>query len=186
MLFPAAAFAVHQLRYELAYGSRASAALSAQGHGYLTSLAPWVALLLALALGSFLARLARAGSGRLELPLRRAFGGLWLLASCCLLATYSLQEWLEGLFAAGHPGGFEGVFGHGGWWAIVLSLAAGLVVAALLRLAAAVAELVSRAAPARLAALRALLAPLSASLARRPPLAGASAGRAPPGIGLAA
>ena len=27
MLFPAAAFAVHQLRYELAYGSQTSAAL---------------------------------------------------------------------------------------------------------------------------------------------------------------
>ena len=31
MLFPAAAFAVHQLRYQLAYGSRTGAALSAQG-----------------------------------------------------------------------------------------------------------------------------------------------------------
>src|SRR5580704_13615839 len=85
MLFPAAAFAVHQLRYELAYGSRAGAALSAQGHGYLTSLAPWVAVLVALALGSFLARLARAGGGELEARPRRAFAGLWLLASACLL-----------------------------------------------------------------------------------------------------
>jgi len=186
MLFPAAAFAVHQLRYELAYGSRAGAALSAQGHGYLTSLAPWVAVLLALALGSYLARLARAGGGHLDVRPRRAFSELWLVASGCLLLTYSVQEWLEGLFVAGHPGGFAGVFGHGGWWAIVLSIAAGLVVAALLRVATVVAEIVSRVAPARAAAARLLGRLVSVSLARRAPLADASAGRAPPGMCLAA
>jgi hypothetical protein len=186
MLFPAAAFAVHQLRYELAYGSGSGAALSAQGHGYLTSLAPWVAVLVALALGSFLVRLARAGGARLDLRPRRAFAELWLVASGCLLATYSVQEWLEGLFAAGHPGGFAGVFGHGGWWAIVLSIAAGLLIAALLRVATVVAEIVSRVAPARSAALRLLVGFVSVSLVRRAPLADASAGRAPPGMRLAA
>ena len=64
MLLPAAAFAVHQLRYELGYGSRSGAALAAQGHGYQNSLAPWVVLLLAVADGTFLARVARAASGR--------------------------------------------------------------------------------------------------------------------------
>ena len=186
MLFPAAAFAVHQLRYELAYGSHAGAALSAQGHGYLTSLAPWVAVLVAFALGSFLARLARAGGGRHGARQRRAFGELWLLASGCLLATYSLQEWLEGAFAAGHPGGLVGVFGHGGWWAIVLSIAAGLVVSALLRVAAVVAEILSRVAPASSAALRLLVRLVSVSLLRLAPLAEASASRAPPGMRLAA
>src|SRR5579864_4593153 len=79
MLFPAAAFAVHQLRYELGYGARSSAALNAQGHGYLTSLAPWVAVLVALAFGSFLARLARAGGGhRPDARPRRGLAGLWL------------------------------------------------------------------------------------------------------------
>src|SRR5258708_3345861 len=93
MLFPAAAFSVHQLRYELGYGARSGAALTAQGHGYLTSLAPWVAVLVALAFGSFLARLARADGGRADACPRRAFAGLWLLASVCLLATYAVQEW---------------------------------------------------------------------------------------------
>jgi hypothetical protein len=187
MLFPAAAFAVHQLRYELAYGSRAGAALSAQGHGYLTSLGPFVAVLVALALGSFLTRLARAGGERLDGRPRRAFAELWLVASACLLATYSLQECLEGIFAAGHPGGFTGVFGHGGWWAILLSVAAGLVVAALLRVAAAVAEILSRVAPpVSSATLRLVVRLVSVSLLRRAPLADASAGRAPPGVRLAA
>ena len=162
-------------------------ALSAQGHGYLTSLAPWVALLLALALGSFLARLARAAGGGLERRPRRAFAELWLLASGCLLATYSVQEWLEGLFAAGHPGGFAGVFGHGGWWAIVLSIAAGLARrgAAPGRGLGRRARLAGSLRPAS-ARRRGRCRPCSVSLARRAPLAGASAGRAPPGIGLAA
>ena len=186
MLFPAAAFTVHQLRYQLGYGARSAAALTAQGHGYLTSLAPWVAVLAALALGSFLARLARAGGRGAAARPRRAFFGLWLLASACLLATYAVQEWLEGMFAAGHPGGLTGVFGHGGSWAIALSIAAGLVVAAVLRVAAAVIEIVARVAQAQAAAHRVTLRPVSVALPRWAPLAGASAGRAPPGTCLAA
>src|SRR5690349_725965 len=97
LLFPAAAFAVHQLRYELTYGSRTGAELAAQGHGYQNSLAPWVVLLLAVGLGSFLARLARAAGGRQDVRRRRSFAGLFALSSTLLLATYSLQEWLEGV-----------------------------------------------------------------------------------------
>lgn len=186
MLFPAAAFAVHQLRYELAYGSRSTAALSAQGHGYLNSLAPWVVVLVALALGTFLTRLARVAGGGAERNPRRAFSALWLVASSFLLVTYSLQEWLEGVFAAGHPGGVAGVFGHGGWWAIALSLLAGLAVAALLLLARAAVELVARLRATRPRSAAAMLRPATVSLVRRAPLAGASAGRAPPGIRFAA
>ncbi len=69
----------------------------------------------------------------------RLAGVAWLL----LLAAYVVQEWLEGLFAAGHPSGFDGVFGHGGWWAVPLSALAALAVAALLRLAAAVVRAVA-------------------------------------------
>jgi hypothetical protein len=182
LLFPAAAFAVHQLRYELAYGSHAGQALSAQGHGYLNSLAPWVAVLLAIALGSFVGRVARAAAGAAEPRSRRSFTGLWLLASACLVAAYAVQEWLEGLFAAGHPGGLGGIFGHGGWWAVVLSGVFGLIVAGLLRLAF---ELVSFAGRRRVAGpVRhqpvALPRPGMPWLARRAPLADASAGRAPP------
>src|ERR1700722_14494622 len=88
MLFPAVAFAVHQLRYEIAYGSHANAALAASGHGYLDSLAPWVALLVGLGFGSFLTRLARGLAGRPATAPRRSFAGLWCAGSLALLATY--------------------------------------------------------------------------------------------------
>lgn len=180
MLFPAAAFAVHQLRYQLAYGHRAGAALSASGHGYLTSLAPWIALLLALAAGSFLARVARAAAGRPDSRPDRAFAVLWALSSLGLLVAYSIQESLEGVFAAGHPGGFSGVFGHGGWWAVPLALLAGLAVAALLRLAAAVVSTVTQTIPLPRFAPVSLSRPVAVALPRRSALAGNSSGRAPP------
>jgi len=188
LLFPAAAYAVHQLRFELAYGSHAGQALSAQGHGYLDSLAPWVVLLVALALGSFLARVARAAAGSSHAVSGRPFAGLWLLTAASLVLTYVTQETLEGYFASGHPGGLAGVFGHGGWWALPLAGVAGLAVAALLRLAhAAVARAARRAAssfgrPAELSPLR----PDSASPRQLGLLAGVSAGRAPPAAPCAA
>jgi hypothetical protein len=186
MVVPAAAFAVHQLRYQLGYGSRADQALAAQGHGYLDSLAPWVGMLLALALGSFLLRVARSAAGRPDPRPRRAFARLWLATSAGLLAVYSAQEALEGVFAAGHPGGLEGIFGHGGWWAAALAVAFGLVVAGALRIASAVVELVSSVEvkvlalddPEPVRALRVLGR-------RRSVLAGSSAGRAPPKAFLA-
>ena len=188
LLFPAAAFAVHQLRYLLGYGSQADQALIAQGHGYLDSLAPWVGLLLAFAFGSFLARVAQAAAGRASGGSHRPFVGLWLLASASLVATYTVQEALEGFFASGHPGGLAGIFGHGGWWAFALATLAGLAVAALLRLASVVIE-----AGRRLPATRrtghvasSLLRPEELLPGRRAPLAGASAGRAPPLVRLAA
>jgi hypothetical protein len=186
LLFPAAAFAVHQLRYELAYGSRSGAALSAQGHGYLNSLAPWVVVLLSFAAGSFLVRLARTAAGHPRGRPRRAFGALWLAGSVLLLATYSAQEWLEGVFAAGHPGGIAGIFGHGGWWAIVLSLLAGLAVAALLGIATALLDAVEHPLSLFVPAARALARPAGALLVRWAPLAGAAAGRAPPATCVAA
>jgi hypothetical protein len=174
VLIPAAAFVLHQLRYALAYRSQAGSALAAQGHAYMTSLAPWLVLLLALGAGSFLLRLAR---GRDDRP-RRPPLALWAVSSSALLAIYVLQELLEGLYAAGHPGGFAGVFGHGGWWAVPLALLLGAAIAALLHvggllLAAAPRRLVFGP-PPRLATLRAVVLP------PRAPLAGAAAGRAPP------
>jgi len=173
-LLPAAAFALHQLRYTLAYGSHAGSALTAQGHAYMTSLAPWLVLLLAFGAGSFVLRVA---CGRDDRP-RRSPLGLWALASCVLLAIYTVQELLEGLFASGHPGGFEGVFGHGGWWAVPLALLLGAAIAALLHVGRLLIAAVRRRSvfgPAPLvAALQAVWLPLP------PPLAGAAAGRAPP------
>ena len=61
-----------------------------------------------------------------------------------LVAVYAVQEFLEGLVAAGHPGGVHGIVGHGGWWAGVLAVAVGAVIALLLRVATVVVEAVAR------------------------------------------
>src|SRR3954451_9271240 len=77
LLLPAVALVVHALRYALTYGEDANAELAAQGHGYVDSLAPWLVLLLGIALGLFPRPVARAGAGRAASGPRRAFGGLW-------------------------------------------------------------------------------------------------------------
>jgi hypothetical protein len=185
VLFPAAAYAVHQLRFELGYGSGSNAALAAQGHGYLDSLAPWVGILLALALGSFLARLVRVAAGNGDATPRRTLAKLAAVAWALLLAAYVVQEWLEGVFAAGHPAGFAGVFGHGGWWAVPLSGLAALAVAALLRLAEVVVDAVTPSAQPGFPHVQApLLRPAPVAVRARSPLARRHAGRAPPGTGL--
>src|SRR5437763_17107777 len=77
-LMPASAFAVHQLRYWLAYGGRAGAMLARQGHAYLHSLVPWTALLLAIAAGLFLRARGRAAGGpRSARPYPGSFAGRW-------------------------------------------------------------------------------------------------------------
>jgi hypothetical protein len=129
---PAAAFAVHQLRYLLAYGGAAGVELQRQGHSYLHSLVPWIVLVLGLAVGGFLSALGRAMAGQRSAP---RYGlsllGLWLTCSACLLAVYVSQEFLEGLFATGHPAGLTGIFGYGGWWSVPAAACVGLVLAAL-------------------------------------------------------
>jgi hypothetical protein len=183
-LVPAAALAVHQLRYWLAYGGHAGVALERQGHSYLHSLAPWIVLLLALAAGSFLRALGRAFRGQSSVGRYTAsFAALWLACATCLVAIYAAQELLETLFATGHPVGLAGIFGYGGWWAIPASLCVGLVLAALLHGARwaliAVAERHARtAAPRqRTAATRTPRAPLVPGPA---PLAAGWSGRGPP------
>ena len=182
MLLPLCAFGVHQLRFELGYGSRAGAVLATQGHGYLTSLGPWVALLFALGVGRFLVRVARSLGGTRSAHPTRSFAALWSAAATSLVAVYVTQEWLEGVFLAGHPAGFAGVFAHGGWWAVPLAALAGLVVAAVLSAGAA---LVAAVAPARpvghmRGVAEAVRRPGSVAAARSRPLAARSAGRAPP------
>jgi hypothetical protein len=130
-LVPAGALAVHQLRYWLAFGSNATAELQAQGHSYLHSLVPWIVLLIAISAGVFLRALGRALGGRCSLPhYTLSFAALWLICAACLVAIYICQEFLEGLFATGHPGGLIGIFGYGGWWSVPAALAVGLVLAA--------------------------------------------------------
>jgi hypothetical protein len=130
---PAAAIAVHQLRYLLAFGSTASVELQRQGHSYLHSVAPWIVVALAWAVGAFLSAVGRAMNGQTSAPrYGLSLVALWLICAAGLVAIYSGQEFLEGLLATGHPAGLVGIFGYGGWWAIPAALCVGLVLAALL------------------------------------------------------
>ena len=182
LLLPVGAFVVHQLRYRIAFGPQASAQLAAQGHAYLDLFAPWLVLLLCLATGSFVARVAQAlaigrGAGH-----RRSFAVVWLTSSFLLTGIYAVQELLEGLVAVGHPFGLEGVVGHGGWWAAIVAVAVGAVIALLLHVESAVvdaaAALAARPAPVRL--VQPAWAVASAFAPRSRPLATSRAGRAPP------
>jgi hypothetical protein len=183
---PIAAFAVHQLRYLLAFGTGASAELQRQGHSYLHSVVPWLVLAIGLSAGAFLSSLGRALSGQTTVP---RYGlsliGLWLTCCACLLAIYTCQEFLEGLFATGHPSGVAGVFGYGGWWAIPAALCVGLVLAALLHGARWILHEVAARHARRLPLASARSArparPRDALLLRRAPLALGWCGRGPPG-----
>jgi len=132
-LLPPAAFAVHQLRYWLAYGSNAAVELQRTGHSYLHSVVPWLVLLLALAVGGLLRALGRAFAGHTS-PARYSLSltAMWLVCSAALVLIFACQEFLEGLFATGHPGGLAGIFGYGGWWSIPAALCVGLVLATVL------------------------------------------------------
>ena len=184
-LMPSAALLVHRLRFELAFGGRAGLVLAREGHSYLSSLAPWIAILISVVAGAFLRSLGRAMAGHRSFPRYTvSFLGLWAACTCCLVAIYIAQELLEGFFARGHPGGLAGVFAYGGWWAIPAAVCVGLVVAAICHGARWVLDDVTRrryrrlAGPARTAVLtprrRVVLLPgLS-------PLAGGWSGRGPP------
>jgi len=182
---PAAAIAVHQLRYLLAYGSTASVELQRQGHSYLHSVAPWIVVALAWAGGAFLSALGRAMDGQTSAP---RYGCslvvLWLICAASLVVIYSGQEFLEGLLATGHPAGLVGIFGYGGWWAIPAAVCLGLVLAALLHGARWVLHEVAarRARTPRAPASpgRCLPRPADVSLPRLAPLALGWCGRGPP------
>ena len=129
---PVAAFVVHQLRYYLAYGSAAAAVLERTGHSYLHSLVPWLVMLVAFAVGGFLWALGRAVAGQRSMPRYTvSLIGLWLACSACLVAIFATQEFLEGVFATGHPVGLAGIFGFGGWWSIPAAACVGLILAVL-------------------------------------------------------
>ncbi len=183
-LMPAAVLTVHQLRFLLAFGGGSGQELEKEGHQYLSALAAPIAMSVAIVAGLFLARLASAWrDGAEERAPRRGFLRLALLVGAALLAIYSCQELLEGMLSSGHPGGFEGVFGDGGWWAVPLSLAFGLVIAAALRGArAAIRWAAARHRRPTISHGRPTPAPRPRRLAlpRPVPLAGAAAGRAPP------
>jgi hypothetical protein len=183
---PAGAFAVHQLRYWLAYGHRAGFELAVQGHSYLHSVVPWIVLLIAFAAGTFLVALGRALGGGGSLPrYTLSFAALWLLCAACLMAIYATQEFLEGLLVTGHPGGLVGIFGYGGLWSIPAALAVALVLAAVFHSARRVLDAVAgRCARRVISADRAPVVArtrLEALLPTLAPLADGWSGRGPPG-----
>ena len=59
-LMPAAVLTVHQLRYLLAFGGESGSELEKEGHQYLSALAAPIAMLVAIVVGLFFARLAVA------------------------------------------------------------------------------------------------------------------------------
>lgn len=187
-LMPAAALLVHQLRYELAFGSDAPRALAMQGHAYLTSSMPWIVLLTTLALGAALGSLARrwaGGGGASAAPRRLAGLHVWLLVAGALFGVYAGQELLEGWLAAGHPFGLAGVLGAGGWLALPLALAVGGALTLVLRAHAAASTVLAERRPLRVrlsAAAEALLGAvrIAPALIGSAPLARRAAGRAPP------
>jgi hypothetical protein len=184
-LLPPAAFAVHQLRYWLAFGARAGIELQRTGHSYLHSVVPWLVLLLALAVGGFLRALGRAFAGHTS-PARfpLSLTAMWLVCSAALVAIFACQEFLEGLFATGHPAGLAGIFGYGGWWSIPAALSIGLVLAALLHGARwLVREVVQRRARTNLAVIGPVLrppCPRDAVVVCLAPLVRGWSGRGPP------
>ena len=129
--------------------------------------------------------LGRALSGQTSLPrYTLSLTGLWLVCSAALVAIYVSQEFLEGLFATGHPAGLAGIFGYGGWWAIPASVCVGLVLAAVFHGARWVLdEIATRqdrallGVPARAAA---MAVPRAAVWPRLVPLAEGWSGRGPP------
>jgi hypothetical protein len=185
-LFPLGAFTVHQLRYELAFGSDASRELADQGHAYLHELTPWIVLAVALGLGGLIARLARAWrTGEADRGTAHCVVVLWALASAGLFSIYVGQEMLEGLFATGHPQGLVGILGDGGLWALPASIAVGGLLALVVWggrvLVARVARRSRQRSPiAPTRAPKLVVRPDLVALPRLAPLAGASAGRAPP------
>jgi hypothetical protein len=183
-LLPPAAFAVHQLRYMLAFGSSAGIELQRTGHSYLHSLVPWLVAALAIAVGVFLQALGRAFAGHTS---AKRYGatlvGLWLTCSAALLAIFVCQEFLEGVFLTGHPAGLQGIFGFGGWWAVPASLCIGLVLAALFHGARWVLTEVARRQARQTrtwTAPRSQRRPAAVLLAPPAPLLSGSSGRGPP------
>ena len=146
---------------------------------------PWIVLLIAITVGGFLCALGRAWGGRRSVSRYTvSFVALWLICSACLVVIYVSQEFLEGLFATGHPGGLAGIFGSGGWWSVPAALAVGLVLAAVFHGARwvlrEVARRHTRRAPIRARRPVAAVAPRFAPLPRLAPLADGWSGRGPP------
>jgi hypothetical protein len=150
-LFAAGWWAVHQLRYLLAYGAGSGDALHQTGHAYLGPVAPLLGMALVLGFARMVVRVTAAPAGRSARTQRLTV--LWPACAGGIALLYAAQETTEGVLAAGHPAGLAAIFGHGGWLAVPLAVMAGLAVAAALR----VGERLEAHAPAGLGGLSAAL-----------------------------
>src|SRR4051794_36486902 len=131
-LVAAGSLVVHELRFALEYGSSTGHVLAYQGHSYLPFAEALVAVLWICTCARFAVSLMRGGTdeaGRAIPSLR----SLWASASATLIAVYTLQEAIEGAVSATHPSGLIGIYGHGGWSAVVISAVVGAAVALLVR-----------------------------------------------------
>jgi hypothetical protein len=170
-LMGAGAFGVHQLRFALSPAHGASL----RAHGYLAPLGAVLVGLLLFALAAALARIARGVVD--EAPrLRR----LWAGTSVSLVAVYCVQESIEGLLTHGDP---AGAFARGGWVALPLAVAMGLVIALVMRGVAAASEVAAASRPAHVMSV--VVAPFDAVLKPWSPrrsraAAGHLAARGPP------
>jgi hypothetical protein len=180
-LLTSAALALHELRYLVAYGHHSQQALAEQGHAYLGAVHVLAGALLALAAGTFLARVAKAGRTGAGEAAPPGFAALWLGAAVALVAIYSGQELLEGLLSSGHPAGLGALTAHGGLVVLPLAILLGGAVALGLRGASALLSAVAGRARRRGPRSSVSLAPSAVRL--EPPasvLARHLAGRAPP------
>jgi hypothetical protein len=118
------AYAVHQLRFLLAYGHDAGRVFGEPGHRYLPFAAAATAVLLLLATLRFAQAVARPSHPQ---PRRVALRRLWTENAVALVAIYVGQEGLEGAFTPGHP-----VWEHGGWIVLPLAVLFGGLIAVLL------------------------------------------------------
>lgn len=173
------ALAVHHGRYAFATPEHEHQLVAA--HAYLPWLAGAAAVLVFLVVVQLAAFLQHAGEDP-EPRLPRA-GTLWPAATASLLAVFGAQESLETFLSHGHLPELAELLGAGGWTALPLAVAAGGLIAVLLRGAATVVRwaLARRRRPADRQAPPALLAPrLPRLAAARSVLARRLAGRGPP------
>jgi hypothetical protein len=177
VLVPLLAAGVDLTRATVVCGARAETCLEAAGRGWLGPAGAVLAILYALGLALWVARLARGGAttARAGSSLARA----WLTGTVGVAAACAGQALLAGALDGSAPLG-------GGWAAtFALCVAAGGVVALALRVAPAAGALVRELRPsAPLALAPAALSPAFPLLPARAigaPRTAATAGRAPPG-----
>jgi hypothetical protein len=120
------ALALHQLRYALAHGADASAALEREGHAYLElAIGPVLTLALAAIVVSLIRRAWTPARLSAPSPLR-----MFAANTVALLAVFSVQELAEGFLFAGHASGLAAILGGGGWLALPLAAAIGALLTA--------------------------------------------------------